>query len=817
MKLIIDPKSAYQFNIENSTDLMNSIHKEAYTNAGKRVAEIIHNSKRHIHDIRNAIEFPDNNYNNVISFMGDRGSGKSTAALSLASAIIEKSISFLPDSHHQETITSSKIVKLDVIDPSLFQDNDRLIEIIISKMFDRFMRKIESKTNELDNNVKRDIVTKFQEVYQNLKTVHSKKSEIFEKESIEVLRELANGGNLKKNFFFLVQKYLEFVGDKADYLLIIIDDFDLNVSGAYEMLEDIRQFLLQYNVIIFIACKIEQLYDSVEQNIRKTTESMLSLQGDNSNNSPEEMTAKYLLKLFPLNSRCYIKPLDFDSAKFSLFHKEQEILNDQVEKNILEKIYYSTGILFLSNPNKKHPLIPRNLREFIQFYIYIEDLYSQKLSKQEKLENFKNYFLNYWVNINLTKGFDKIISDLNRKSLPAKNKFIISKIIELVDPNFQSRERDRDRISDSELREILSVRNNEANVSIGDVLSILRFFGNDLYSEDKELLLFAIKTYYSIALTELYLNNDSQKLKVLISTNIYSKADRNLVSKLDLNDYWSFEFRHFKDVKTQEEFTAMEILASFIISLKKSATRDDLSIIYQIGENSAIRSSTDVVFSMLSYLMNIWLWDEQLKKFFGNDELSQFEVKLEKEQLIPCFSVDLMDRIIYDLQTQEIKKSYTDSYIEIIDFIIKRVKSVLESIDKEFNDYFLVDIFENSKFYKTFYSNFDSVGRQLKTLKIHSVSESTENLDLGDINRLKQIVAKSLNYYNARYFNYPEKASSQGAKQAMNNLIKDFIPYPVQFKELQRLRWDMNKDYVIALEKIKNYLIELTNLLAKNG
>ncbi len=805
MKLIIDPNNSYQFKTESGEKLLESIHKEAYVNAGKRVSEIIEISRAHLGDRIQTIEntFPDNNYNNVISFMGDRGAGKSTAALSLAKAIIEKDLSFLPESYC-EKINSSKIVKIDVIDPSLFQENDRLIEIIVSKMFDQFLKKIESRSHEIDNNAKRELVTRFQEVFQNLKTIHSGKSEVFKKESIEVLRDLAKGGNLKNNFFLLVQEYLKYVGNEANYLLIIIDDFDLNINGAYEMVEDIRQFLHQYNVIIFVACKIEQLYDAVEQNIRETTATMVKYKGDNTNNTPEEMTSKYLLKLFPLGSRCYIKPLNFDASSFTIELRDKIISSDQVENDILQKLYFSTGVLFLRRKNKKHLLIPRNLREFIQFYNFVNDLHTSN-NKTSNLENFKNYFRNYWVNVNLTKEYSQIIHSLFEKDLPSKNKYIITKLMTLSSESLKNTQ-------DAKIKEIVKTNNNESNVSLGDVFSVLRYVENEFYSKENQLLLFAIRSYYSIQLTELYKQDQLDKLRAILSTNIYSEADRYLISKQDVNDYWSFGFRHFKEVKDQEEFAVMELLSTFIISLKKTATREDLTPIHLIGHNSSTQSRTEVLFSMFSFFMNLWFFDDHLSKFYSIQELEEFDRRITREELIPCFSADLLDQIIYDLQTEEIKASYKDSYIEIIDFILKRIRSVLEKIDSTYDDMELSQNWYSSIFVKAFYGRYEAISNKLKAIKVHNPSSADAILSEDEKKRLKRIATNNLNYYNSRYFANPAGATSQGSKLAMNNLIKDFIQFPVHHSNLMELRWDMNRDYIEGLRNIQSYLLDLTNL-----
>lgn len=51
--------------------------------------------------------------------------------------------------------------------------------------------------------------------------------------------------------------------NNKSFLIIAIDDFDLNFSNTYLMLEDVRQFLIQPNLIVLISLNKIQLADSL--------------------------------------------------------------------------------------------------------------------------------------------------------------------------------------------------------------------------------------------------------------------------------------------------------------------------------------------------------------------------------------------------------------------------------------------------------------------------------------------------------------------------------------------------------------------------
>lgn len=313
MDLNINIGEEYKIKIEKETEFKDSIFKEVYIQAAKNVDEIILQANTVISND----SVSNDDYNNIIAFTGERGTGKSSSMISFADALKNKSdlSDFCVDIDEIKTLKSlrnSQIESLDIIDPSLFRNEDKLFEIIISKMFSKFQAELQKKDSQIKNDNKRDLIKRFQKVFQNLKVVHNGKSDVYDKEAIEALSDLAFGTNLKDNFKDLVNEYLLCMYDinnkrnKKGFLLIPIDDFDLNISGAYEMLEDIRQFLIQSNVIILIASKMEQLQDSINNEIIKEYEMIFKYKkksGLELSEAISNKSNKYLTKLFPIERR----------------------------------------------------------------------------------------------------------------------------------------------------------------------------------------------------------------------------------------------------------------------------------------------------------------------------------------------------------------------------------------------------------------------------------------------------------------------------------------------------------------------------------
>lgn len=503
MALEINIGEEYKIKIEKVEEFKDSIFKDVYTQANKNVEEIILQANT----VSSTKSISNDDYNNVIAFTGERGTGKSSSMISFADALKNKDSKddFWSDTPNLE---KAKIKSLDIIDPSLFRNEDKLFEIIISKMFSKFQKKLK-KENTIKNDRKRDLIKQFQKVFNNLKVVHNGKSDVYEKEAIEALSDLAFGTNLKENFKKLVDEYLlcmygiDNSKDKKGFLLITIDDFDLNISGAYEMLEDIRQFLIQSNVLILIACKTEQLEDSIEQNLRTEYKVMIPKEGINYlSDEPTDMASKYLLKLIPLNRRKIIPELhireisEFEKKskidKPFVIKKQGEILyeNENLQSLVLDFIYKETEVFITKSNNHNNSIIPKTLRE-------LNNLISLIYNSNNKIHTFKDYIITT-AKSSLSKDLFKIFSVLEETNITDFNVQFCNLIGE-INSNKSKIIGDKDNL--------LKPRNN-SNTSLGDVYSILKIIEDTISITDLEVIRFLnlIKVYLAIIVKELSIN-----------------------------------------------------------------------------------------------------------------------------------------------------------------------------------------------------------------------------------------------------------------------------------------------------------------------
>jgi hypothetical protein len=372
--------------------------------------------------------------NNTIVFDGQRGSGKTSVMISFADYL--------------ENRNSKDFFVLQLIDPSLFHENESILVSIISKMFQQAKEQINDT-----NTVKFQALAKlFNDVFKNIIKMTSL---VKNEHSLEHLNDLSNSTNLSFEIHDLIREFIKFMPDEKKTLVIMIDDLDMNVSYAHKMLEEIRKYLIQDNLLILFATNLDQLQLELKEEYAKYFWS-LNIHGhkydqDNVGVDIEDMATKYLLKLFPPLHRIHL-----DNVSDKLLHsnliiedsaKYTNISNAKLQESILTLIWEKTRLIFIPPNGSLHPIIPTNLRALRQFIYMLLDMPSipnntesdkdddsikkyksdseKCLMTSHEIEElrsnfyvFKDYILNVWIPSNVTYDeymeFENIPNEIDR-------------------------------------------------------------------------------------------------------------------------------------------------------------------------------------------------------------------------------------------------------------------------------------------------------------------------------------------------------------------------------------------------------------------
>lgn len=518
-----------------------NIHGE-YELEEKEIKEFFESEYIIIEKIYEDLKVKKNIGNNIIAILGDRGAGKSSFMKS-----------FLKHINKEKNIT------LGPIDPSKFTKHCNILEIILGTLFNEFKKEIEKNSEDIRYDDKRNLLEKFEKTFKNIKYIKNRSNDTISE--IDELLEISGSFKLKENVTELVGKYLEDVlKNKDGKLIIAIDDIDLNSRYAYEMLEDIRKYLISDNIIILIATKIEQLADVIKENYLKEYIEMSKFGKDGIKEEVEDRVNKYLTKLLPYDRRVYLaSPFDDECSDIYIgrgkdkieihinSRKEEKRVTDENEiesiKKYLNKCY---GNIFYEKDNNKKEnrvmLLPNNLRELIFFILKTEDIESD----ENKLKKFKEFFIKYWIEEKLNFEDKKtMITFIELEDINEKNDYIYRELIKKLKQESLIKETG----GEKELED-------ERDITLGDVRNLINILRRN-YKEKK--IIFAMEILYSIYLIEGKFEHDKR-----------FKLDRDIDSLGENADYILFKkFKHNYEKLKNEDKNKDENIGTIVECIEK--------------------------------------------------------------------------------------------------------------------------------------------------------------------------------------------------------------------------------------------------------
>lgn len=527
-------------NLRDEEILKSSIFADIYDSAFSLIKEISESTKEQ--NNKNNRE-----RNNIIAFIGERGSGKTSCLKSVYYSLDKQQGKSCPCLINEFNISYNN--QLPIIDPSYIDEQSNIIEIVIAHMFSTFKKDVNGNRRgfEGDNlEKKRELVKKFQNVKEALDCINVRAPRFASNDSIEQLSKLASGSNLHNSMEELVTCYLDYFkseNDKTQQMLVIaIDDLDVQTNHTYQMVEQIRKYLIIDNVIILMGVKLVQLSDLIKKKFVedfKDKNNYLTL-----NEQIDDMVARYLMKLLPLSHRLNL-PMYIEIPGIELEVKGDNIGKIDgltIEEATLKIIYAKTHMMFYNTYEHNSMIVPLNLRELLNLLSMLTSMRSlHEMSDKERSdikhknrEKFRHYFVESWCLDKLSSKQCFFIKEVENCDAANINKFIIDYLYREYESIFRDEKCKIDKA-------IVNLHNRGYNVSIADVYYILdHLIGIDESSIKR--LVFAIKTIYSIRLYDAFYEMMSQESldlhsKLLADYQIKSKAYKAINKNNHLFDY----------------------------------------------------------------------------------------------------------------------------------------------------------------------------------------------------------------------------------------------------------------------------------------
>lgn len=491
--------------VESSENLETSIFKASVDNAIQCIESIVSHNVN-LHKEHNVIN--NDIRNNIVAFLGDRGTGKTSCMRTV--------VEILKGKYHAEKnkTQNRKWYFLNEIDPSFLDENHNILEIFIGNIYGEYKKLCDDWEckSVVEQSRLREINHKFVKVKSALSYLNDKQF-LDHDHATDELRHLNDGSQLQGLMSDLISSFLKINGEEV--LIISIDDLDVNIEQSYKMIEYLRMYLMNQQVVILTAAKYTQIIDSICINLKSIYKDISHRVSDS---DMESIANKYLQKVIPLAHRFEMPIADsFLDMTLEIFDKTGQPIyqNDKLSASdiLLRLIFEKTRYLFFNHASIPSLIIPRNLRELrmmIGMLINMND-FDDEVNVKLNQQTFRSYFYTHWLeNLSINhRQFaiellgEENVARINHMVITRLNDYFIKGIFDFkseMSNHFDS----KSELEYKLLNDILKPINSYWNISIGDVIFVMRMIRRWHKSVDSDTLLFFITTFYSFKLYELY-------------------------------------------------------------------------------------------------------------------------------------------------------------------------------------------------------------------------------------------------------------------------------------------------------------------------
>lgn len=382
-----------------------SYHKLVYRTAFQKLEEIVDNFQKN----------KNNELINILSFIGERGSGKSSVMKSFIDAIEDLKWNNYNGSSLEKYDFQDHLVSftcLDYIDGALLEQGEDIVSLVLAQIYQKFVDVEQTRGMYVQEDYeykKREFLKKLEKVYRTVCEIQAMNcsEEIQNVGAISYLSKLdslASSQKLKKEFQGLIYEFTEWmqyyetrrIDRKTNhYLVIAIDDIDLNIENGFSMLEKVHRYLTVKNVIVVVSVDYQQMHKLAVRHFYQMYPPVDAVLRNGAAYAARVAT-DYLDKILPMNYRVYMSDINdlYVSEQTGISHEQAGI-----KETILGKIYRRTGVGFDTQGMKPHFYVRGSLRHINNLYLFLEKMNSADLQELYMYQWGKTLDSQNWENI----------------------------------------------------------------------------------------------------------------------------------------------------------------------------------------------------------------------------------------------------------------------------------------------------------------------------------------------------------------------------------------------------------------------------------
>lgn len=679
--------------------------------------------------------------NNIIAFCGERGEGKSSAMCTFIKSLSNIDEELLEDMEiESDEINNTYFDEPIIIDPSQFDDVHNILDIVLAKIYEKFKDDYE-KNEEVSERRKEELLNQFQKVYRQVSMINNQSKMLddeFDYEgNIGKLSKLGESTRLKTSLKKLLELYLQFRKNNGNgkkkgnhQIIIAIDDLDLCSANAYKMAEQIRKYLILPQIVIVMAVKIEQLELCVQErnliDFQKVFKAYANNNEDNRSNPKIYseifgMAERYVSKLIPKARRIYLPKVQSlentdivyqeDGKKTPIWSSQEKEGNSLVEK-VLKLIDEKTGMVFLPEESGTSYLLPDNLRDMVNWIVRLASMDTPDEGDSNiYLENIQKFYEIFEMDVLDKMSLDgtgnklKIIGKMDVVHMHANTKTLLDEICLETQEGYRTNG-----------VTIAYKYNGERAGELFEVMAKFERAKKKIFDLEKEKLIYAIKTLYTITMNQLEMQKKLFKIKGFVNGYIWGYKFQNIMprEKLTNLDRSRFEIKttdlyntildnYFKNIKIVNNYKESKIIVmNENIKQNISPLSEDSVRISSVRYNDRKREIM-LIWTLIGIFSNTWdghvLYGNSEKVIFDNSGfVRKLQISMENYIVNICNIKDLYYKI--NMTKLGIEVEEFNKIAEIIENenkdLINCMKKIISNIDlvleikeycKEHNDY----------------------------------------------------------------------------------------------------------------------------------
>lgn len=639
-KLKIGNTGIYKEDVQN---FKASYHESTYRMAFTMLEHIIHEN------FENSDMKEYNNPANILSFIGGRGSGKTSVMMSMAKALQEyDGYRKMPFGAFNKD-DSLRFTCLDCIDASLLEKGEDIFNVVLAQIFEKYIA-MESRVDGMGHRSesydfhKREGLKKIETIYRivrEIEAMNDKKGSNVTSSYLSDLDSLSSSQRVKKEFQELINIFIGVLEAKNRnsvgygpkyYLVIPIDDIDLNVEYGFTMLEKINRYLMVKNVIILLTLDYNQMKKLTTEHFYKMYErSTRNILNDEAKSHVEKISIEYLEKILPVNYRVYMARIN-DRYSANQIEVDDESLG--IKKAFLTKIYQRTGVCFDSQGEKQHFYYPDTLRQTNNFFQLLKSTHNVdflKISEETSTVNGNEKL------VKLEENIDLLMQDLiyrlsvNKLSQIPEAKELFDNIVTI------DMHRAKGQVVSFYHSKVLGIETEDFdNVSYGRLVETLYKLGREQNNKYKPLV-HCLLAYFSYALTREYpfiqsktlVEKDLKNLKKFIGNNVLKEWAGNLLPIIEITKdaLMNTEDSASNTYDSKKTASLSQKTVSFLQAFGVKFQMADMDDYVKLAETIC---GMEVLYCLISNIKNEYYNEDITPKIcFGAERIKTGEYKLD--------------------------------------------------------------------------------------------------------------------------------------------------------------------------------------------